>query len=48
MLNDCFRCADQLEIGDELLVQGNNDFTPAKVINVSNLFMQDIIVIKFW
>ena len=47
ILNESFRYADQLEIGDVLLVQGNNGLTPAKVINISNLIMQGIIVIEF-
>ena len=35
-----FRYADQVLIGDELLVQGNNEMTPAKVINISSFMMQ--------
>ena len=37
------RYADKLIIGDELLVQGNNDLTPGKVISVSIKMMQGII-----
>ena len=32
--------ADQLVIGDEVLVQGNNEVKPAKVTNVSSHTMQ--------
>ena len=42
MHNGFFRYADQLEIGDELLMQGINDLTPAKVIHISSLIMQGI------
>ena len=40
-----FRYADQLTIGDELLVQGNSKLTPAKVIHVSNLVMQGMFLV---
>ena len=40
MWNDLVSYADQLSIGDEVLVQGNNDLTPAKVINISDITMQ--------
>ena len=40
MWNDLVSYADQLSIGDEVLVQGNNDLTSAKVINISDLTMQ--------
>ena len=43
-----FRNADQLTIGDELLVQGNNELVPTKVISVSNLIMQGNYVIRFF
>ena len=43
-----FRNADQLTIGDELLVQGNNELVPAKVISVSNLIMQGNYVIRLF
>ena len=46
-INESFRYADQLEIGDKLLVQGNNGLTPAKVINMSTFVMQGIIVTEF-
>ena len=36
----CFRYAEQVLIGDEVLVKGNNELAPAKVINVSELKMQ--------
>ena len=36
------RYADKLTIGDELLVQENNELTPAKVIGVSIMIMQSI------
>ena len=35
-----FRYADKILIDDEILVQGNNGLTPAKVINVSSIVMQ--------
>ena len=34
-----FRYADQVSIADEVLVEGE-ELTPAKVTNVSSLFMQ--------
>ena len=37
--NISFRFADQLSIGDEVLVQRNYLLTPGKVINVSNIDM---------
>ena len=40
-----FRYANLLTIGDELLVQGNNKLTPAKVIHVSNLVMQGMFLL---
>ena len=43
-----FRNADQLTIGDELLVQGNNELVPTKVISVSNLIMQGNYVIRLF
>ena len=35
-----FRYADQVAIGDEVLVQGNDGFTPQRVFNVSYSMMQ--------
>ena len=35
-----FRDVDQLLIDDEVLVQGNKDMTPVKVIDVSSITMQ--------
>ena len=35
-----FRYADEVSIGDEVLVQGNNGLTPTKVINVSKITLQ--------
>ena len=35
-----------MTIGDELLVQGNNELTPAKVINVSITIMQGSIFVR--
>ena len=35
-----FRYADQVAIGDEVLVLENDDLTPTKVINVSSFNMQ--------
>ena len=35
-----FRYAEQVLIGDEVLVQGKNELAPVKVINVFNLKMQ--------
>ena len=34
------RYAEKVSTGDEVLVPENNEFTPAKVINVSSLKMQ--------
>ena len=31
-----FRYADQVSIGNEALVEGNDELTPAKVINVNS------------
>ena len=39
--NKCyFRFADQVTVGDEVLIQMNNYLTPGKVINVSSSDMQ--------
>ena len=35
-----FRCADQISVGDEVLVQQNSNSIPATVTNVSDLSMQ--------
>ena len=35
-----FRYADQVAIGDEVLVQGNGEFTPEKVLNMSQSMME--------
>ena len=35
-----FRYADQVAIGDEVLVQENDGLTPSKVINVTSSTMQ--------
>ena len=35
-----YRYADQVLVGDEVLVQGIDNLIPAKVINVSSLNMQ--------
>ena len=35
-----FRHADQVSIGDEVLVEENDDMMPAKVVNVSTLVLQ--------
>ena len=35
-----FRYADQVAIGDEVLVQENDDLTPSKIINVTSSTMQ--------
>ena len=37
-----FRYADYVSFGDEILAihQKNNEVTPARVINISNLYMQ--------
>ena len=34
------RCANQISIGDEVLVHQNNEMIFAEVINVSSLMMQ--------
>ena len=46
-LNVFDRYADQLSIDHEVLVQGNNEVTSAKVVNVSNITMQGRFVILF-
>ena len=38
--NILFRYADELSIGDEVLVQGNNKLTLEKVVNVSHISMR--------
>ena len=35
-----FRYADHIEVGDEVLVQGNDELTPANVTNISSEVMQ--------
>ena len=35
-----FRYADQVSIGNEALVEGNDELTPAKVINVNSSSME--------
>ena len=35
-----FRYADELSVGDEVLVKGNDNFSLAKVNNVSDIMMQ--------
>ena len=35
-----YRYADQVSVGDEVMVLRNDKFMPAKVMNVSNLIMQ--------
>ena len=35
-----FRYADNISVGDEVLVEGNDKLTPLRVINVSNIMMQ--------
>ena len=49
MVNDSFSYADQLSVGDEMLVPKNNEMIPAKVANVNNVTMQGnlFIVIHF-
>ena len=37
-----FRYAEQISIGNEMLVHQNNELTPAKVMNVFDLTMQGI------
>ena len=39
-LIQCFRYSDEMSIGDEVLVNGNNAMIPAKVVNISSLTMQ--------
>ena len=39
-LQMCFRYADQITVGDELLVHGNGHIMQARVINVSSSVMQ--------
>ena len=41
-----FRYADQLSLGDEMLVQEGDELTAAKVISMKSLIAQGIVVIK--
>ena len=36
----CFRYADEVSVGDEVLAQGNDEFIPEKVLNVSTFPLQ--------
>ena len=36
----CFRYADQVSIGDEILTPGNANLSPATVVNLSSSKMQ--------
>ena len=38
--NSNFSYSDLVSVGDEVLVQGNNDILPTRVINVSNIMLQ--------
>ena len=38
--NSNFSYADLVSVGDEVLVQGNKDILPTRVINVSNIMLQ--------
>ena len=38
--NVSFRFAEQISVGDEVIVPKNDDFSPAKVTNVSVITMQ--------
>ena len=46
-INIPLRYANQLSIGDEILVQENNELIPEQVINVSNIIMQGNHYFKF-
>ena len=35
-----FRFADHILVGDEVLVEGNDKFTPLRVVNITNIMMQ--------
>ena len=35
-----FRYADQVSVGDEVLLQVNDELTPVKVTHVSNIILQ--------
>ena len=35
-----FRFASKVQIGDEVLIQKNDEFTPEKVIDISRITMQ--------
>ena len=37
-----YRYADQVSVGDEVLVLRNDELMPAKVMNVSSIIMQGI------
>ena len=41
-MNENIHCryVDQISFGDEVLVQGNDNLTPAKITNVSSLLME--------
>ena len=38
--NSNFSYADLVSVGDEVLVQGNSDILPTRVINVSNIMFE--------
>ena len=35
-----FRCAALARTGDEVLLEGNEELTPVKIINISSVMMQ--------
>ena len=46
MDNFCFRYADQVSVGDEILVQENYELIPDKVIKKSNFVMEGKSLLK--
>ena len=40
LINQLYQYVDQVSTGYELLIQGNDELVPTKVINISNFHMQ--------
>ena len=46
MMKYLTRYGEKLSIGDEVLVQGSNELTSAKVMNVSNISMRSKYILQ--
>ena len=42
------RYADQVSVGDEVLVQGSDDLKPEKITNVTSFKLQGFLFFSFW